>query len=187
MGRLDELELISDLPRHRFCRAERGGERGPLREVVHSSKFSLGLLRYEPEMEVGRVLHHRQEVNALDFCGNLDRRNEPMENRTELGTLGWRHLTEIQQMAPSLDDDGSCAGLLKRGVLGEEVLTFNDVATWARGRPGALTPFSGRPDAGRCGSPTGGNTEGDRSRQSFRLLRAPREMWTSIFVLSSGG
>jgi hypothetical protein len=36
-------------------------------------------------------------------------------------------------MPPSLDDDGSCAGRLQRGVLDEEVLTFDDVAIWAGG------------------------------------------------------
>lgn len=51
-----------------------------------------------------------------------------MEDRTELGTLGWRHLTEIQEMPPGLDDDRSCTGLLQRGVLDEEVLAFDDVA-----------------------------------------------------------
>jgi hypothetical protein len=81
-------------------------------------------------MEVGHSLHQRQEVDALDSCGSLDRRDEPMEKGTELGTFGWRHFTEIQQMPPSLDDDRSCAGRLQRGVLDEEVLTFGDVATW---------------------------------------------------------
>jgi hypothetical protein len=84
-------------------------------------------------MEVGRSLHQRQEVDALDFSGSLDRRNEPMEKGTELGTFGWRHFTEIQQMPPSLDDDRSCAGRLQRRVLDEEVLTFDDVATRAGG------------------------------------------------------
>lgn len=60
------LELLSDLARHRFCRAVRGRKRGLLRQVVHSSKFSLVLLRYEPEVEVGRALHQRQEIDALD-------------------------------------------------------------------------------------------------------------------------
>ena len=55
-----------------------------------------------------------------------------MEDRTEFGTLGRRHLTEIQEMPPGLDDDRSCTGLLQRGVLGEEVLAFNDVTP---GRP----------------------------------------------------
>ena len=81
-------------------------------------------------MEVGYSLHQRQEVDALDSRGSLDRRNEPMENGTELGAFGGPHLTEIQQMPPSLDDDRSCAGGLQRGVLGEEVLAFYDVATW---------------------------------------------------------
>jgi hypothetical protein len=31
-------------------------------------------------------------------------------------------------MPPGLDDYRSCTGLLQRGVLGEEVLAFNDVA-----------------------------------------------------------
>jgi hypothetical protein len=101
------LQLSSDLPRHLFCRAVRGRKRGPLREVVHPAKFCLGLLRYEPQMEVGGSLHQRQEVDALDSCGSLDRRNEPMEKGTELGTFGWRHVTEIQEVPPSLDDDRS--------------------------------------------------------------------------------
>jgi hypothetical protein len=84
-------------------------------------------------MEVGHSLHQRQEVDALDSRGGLDRRNEPMQKGTELGTFGWRHFTEIQQMPPSLDDDRSCAGGLQRGVLDEEMLTFDDVATWAGG------------------------------------------------------
>jgi hypothetical protein len=76
-------------------------------------------------MEVGHFLHQRQ---VIDACGSLDRRDEPMENGTELGALGERHLTEIQQMPPGLDDDRSCGGLLYRAMLGEEVLTFDDVA-----------------------------------------------------------
>jgi hypothetical protein len=80
-------------------------------------------------VEVGRALHNRQEIDALDIRGRLDRRNEPMEDRAELGALGWRHITEIQEMPPGLDDDRSCAGLLQRGVLDEEVLAFDDVAS----------------------------------------------------------
>ena len=53
-----------------------------------------------------------------------------MEDRTEFGTLGWRHLTGIQEMPPGLDDDRSSTGLLQRGVLDEEVLAFDDVAPW---------------------------------------------------------
>ena len=56
-----------------------------------------------------------------------------MEDRTEFGTLGWRHLTGIQEMPPGLDDDRTCTGLLQRGVLDEEVLAFDDVAPWNGG------------------------------------------------------
>jgi hypothetical protein len=56
-----------------------------------------------------------------------------MEKRTELGTFGWRHFTEVQQMPSRLDDDRPRAGRLERGVLDEEVLTFDDVASWTRG------------------------------------------------------
>ena len=85
-----------------------------------------------------RALHNRQEIDALDPRGSLDRRNEPMENGTELGTFGWRHFTEIQQMPPSFDDDRPGAGQLQRGVFGEEVLTFDDAATWQGGGVQAL-------------------------------------------------
>jgi hypothetical protein len=34
---------------------------------------------------------------------------------------------------PGLDDDRSCGGLLHWAVLGEEVLTFDDVAAWDGG------------------------------------------------------
>src|SRR5271156_5917335 len=50
------LELFPDLARHRFCLAERGSKRGLLRQVGHSPEFSLVLLRYQPEVEVGRAL-----------------------------------------------------------------------------------------------------------------------------------
>ena len=79
-------------------------------------------------MEVGRALHQRQEIDALDPGGALDRRDEPVQDRAELGTLGRRHLTEIQEMPPGFDDYRSCTGFLWRGVLGEEVLAFDDVA-----------------------------------------------------------
>ena len=81
---------------------------------------------------MGHPLHQRQEVDALDSCDSLDRRYEPMENGTELGTFGGRHFTEIQQMPPSYDDDRSWAGRLQWSVLGHEVLAFDDVATWER-------------------------------------------------------
>ena len=132
LRRSRRLELSSNLPRHRFCRAVRGRKRGLLRYIFHSSKFSLVLLRYQPEMEVGHPLHQRQEVDALDSCDSLDRRYEPMKNGTKLGTFGGRHFTEIQQMPPSYDDDRSWAGRLQWSVLGQEVLTFDDVATWER-------------------------------------------------------
>jgi hypothetical protein len=80
-------------------------------------------------MEVGRALHQGQEVDALNCGGSLDRRDEPMEDRTELATFGWCHFTEIQIMPPSFNDDRSCAGFLERGVLDEEVLAFDEVAT----------------------------------------------------------
>ena len=102
-----------------------------MRQVGHSSKFCLVLLRYKPEMEVGRSLHQRQVVDALDSSGRLDRRNKPMEKGTELNTFGWRNFTEIQQMPPSFDDDCPCAGRFQRGVLDEKRLTFDDVASWA--------------------------------------------------------
>jgi hypothetical protein len=79
-------------------------------------------------VEVGRALHHGQVIDALNPGGSLDRRNEPMQDRTEFGTLGWRHLTEIQEMPPGLGNYRSCTGLLQRGVLDEEVLAFDDVA-----------------------------------------------------------
>jgi len=101
-----------------------------LRQVGRSPKFSNVLLRYEPEMEVGRSLHHRQVVDALDACGSLDRWDEPMEERTELATFGCCHLTEIQEMPPGFDDHCSCARFLQLRVLDEEVLAFDDVATW---------------------------------------------------------
>jgi hypothetical protein len=56
-----------------------------------------------------------------------------MDDRTELGKLGRSHLTEIQEMPPGLDDDRSCTGRLQRGVLDEEVLSFDDVAPWNGG------------------------------------------------------
>jgi hypothetical protein len=84
-------------------------------------------------MEVGRSLHQRQEVDALDSGGSLDRRNEPMKKGTELSTLGWRHISEVQHMPSCFDDDRSRAGLLQRGVLDDEVLTCDDVATWHGG------------------------------------------------------
>jgi hypothetical protein len=80
-----------------------------LREVVHSLELSLVLLWHEPEMEVGCSLHQGHEVEALDSCWSFDLRNEPMENRTELGAFGWVDFTEIQLMRPGLDDDGACA------------------------------------------------------------------------------
>jgi hypothetical protein len=79
-------------------------------------------------MEVRRALHNRQEIDALDPRGRLDRRNEPMDDRTELGKLGRSHLTEIQEMPPGLEDDRSRTRLLQRSVLCEEVLAFDDVA-----------------------------------------------------------
>jgi hypothetical protein len=84
-------------------------------------------------MEVGGSLHGRQVVDALNSCDGLDRRNDPMQERTELGAFGWRHFTEIQQMPPSLDDDRSSTGLLQRGVFDEEVFIFDDIATRDRG------------------------------------------------------
>ena len=101
-----------------------------------------------------------------------------MEDRTELGTLGWRHVAEIQKMPPGLDDDRSCTGLLQRGVLDEEVLAFDDVAPWTPGRPGALTPFSGRLASGRCCSPTGDNTEAGRLPLDHHWIASPhRRRW----------
>ena len=53
-----------------------------------------------------------------------------MQKGAQLGTLGWRHFTKIQQMPPGHGDDRSRAGRRQRGVLDEEMLTFDDVATW---------------------------------------------------------
>jgi hypothetical protein len=39
-------------------------------------------------------------------------------DRAQLGALGWRHLGEIQEMPPGLDNDRSWTGLFQRGVLG---------------------------------------------------------------------
>jgi hypothetical protein len=117
-------------------------------------------------MEVSRSLHQGQEVDALDSCGGLDRRNEPMENGSELDTFGWRHFTEIQQMPPSFDDDGSCAGRLQRGVLDEEALAFDDVATGDGGVRELGPRFQAVLASGICCSPTGDSTEAGRSPQS---------------------
>src|ERR1700722_1996579 len=79
-----------------------------------------------------RVLHYRQVVDALDPGGGLDRRNEAMDGRTELGQLLRSHVAEVQKMPPGLQDDRSCAGLLQRGALGGEELALDDVAApWA--------------------------------------------------------
>ena len=80
-----------------------------------------------------RALHNRQQIDALDPRGSLDRRNEPMDDRTELGKLGRSHLTEIQEMPPGFDYYRSRTGLLQRGVLCDEVLALDDVAAWAGG------------------------------------------------------
>jgi hypothetical protein len=83
-------------------------------------------------MKVGGSLHQRKEIDALDSRGRLDGRNHPMGNGTELGNFGSRHFTKIQQVPSRLDDDRSCAGRLQRGVLDEEVLTFEDTTAWDR-------------------------------------------------------
>jgi hypothetical protein len=82
---------------------------------------------------VGRALHQRQEIDALDPGGGLDRRDEPVQDRTEVGQLARSHLAEIQEVPPGFDDHRSCAGLLYRGVLGDEVLAFDDVASRTAG------------------------------------------------------
>jgi hypothetical protein len=69
-----------------------------------------------------------------------------MKERAELGGLGRRHLTEIQQMAPSLDDDRSGARRAQRGVLREEVLAGDDVAAWARCIQKDRRPLIGGPE-----------------------------------------
>lgn len=79
---------------------------------------------------MGCALHQRQEIDAPDPGGRLDRRNEPMKDRTEFGTLGRRHLTEIQQMPPGLDDDRSRTGRLQRSVLDE---VFISSIYWSSG------------------------------------------------------
>jgi hypothetical protein len=60
-----------------------------------------------------------------------------MEGGTELGKLGRIHLAEIQEMPPGFYDDRSCTGLLQRGVLGDEVLAFDDIAA----RTGGVQEF----------------------------------------------
>ena len=110
-----------------------------------------------------------------------------MEKGTELGTFGGRHFAEIQQMPPSLDDNRSCAELLQRGVLDEEVLTSDDVATWDGGVQELGPRFQAILMAAGCGSPIGENTEAGRSPQSLRCLWGSRGMWTSISVLSCAG
>src|ERR1700677_3028104 len=72
------VEQLSDLDRCCFCIAVRACERGLLGQVGDSEKVSLVLLRHQPEVEVRRALHHRQVIDALDPCGRLDRRNEPV-------------------------------------------------------------------------------------------------------------
>lgn len=71
------LELSSDLLRHRFCFAQRGGERGLLRHVGHSSKLSLVLLRYEPEMEVGHRPKGRIRIDLNPNAEPPARRRSP--------------------------------------------------------------------------------------------------------------
>jgi hypothetical protein len=61
-----------------------------------------------------RALHQCQEIDALDPSSSLDRRNEPMEGRTELGKLGRSHLTEIQKMPPGLDDVAPWTGDIQK-------------------------------------------------------------------------
>jgi hypothetical protein len=78
-----------------------------------------------------RALHQRQEIDALDPRGSLDRRNEPMGDRAEVCKLGRSHLTEIEKMPPGLEYDRSRTGFLQRGVLDDEVLALHDVAPGA--------------------------------------------------------
>ena len=94
--------------------AQRGGQRGLLRQVGHSSKFSFVLLRNKPEMEVGRSLHQRV-VDAFDSRGRLDRRDETMEKRTgsALGVISpksRRCRLASTMTVPALDDcSGACS------------------------------------------------------------------------------
>jgi hypothetical protein len=74
-------------------------KRGLLRQIGHSLKFSLVLLRYEPEVEVGRVLHQRQEIDALDPGSSLDRRDEPVQDRTELDPGPYYRIRDHQKAA----------------------------------------------------------------------------------------
>ncbi len=68
-------------------------------------------------MEMSHSLHQRQEVDALDSSGRLDRRNEPMEQRTELVTLvgvispkSNRCGLDSTMTVPALDDfSGACS------------------------------------------------------------------------------
>src|SRR3954469_17199072 len=126
------------------------------------------------------MLHPRQKIHALDACGSLDRRNEPMEGRTQLGTFGRRHLTEIQKMPPGLDDDRSRPALLQRAVLDEKVLAPRRRSPQEWERPAALSPFSGRLASGRCDSPIGGDKEADRSQQNRCWVRMSQGMSTSL-------
>jgi hypothetical protein len=62
-----------------------------------------------------------------------------VQGRTELGKLGRRHLAEIQEMPPGLEDDRSRAGLLQRCVLGEGLFQLKSVGTG----PVRLSPDAG--------------------------------------------
>jgi hypothetical protein len=61
----------------------------------------------------------------------FDCRNEPMDKGSEADNSFWRHVSEVQQVPPRLDDDRSGAGRLQRGVLDEVALIFEDGATRA--------------------------------------------------------
>ena len=84
-------------------------------------------------MEVGHMLHRRQEINSVGSSGGLERRDESFQDRTEFGTLSRSHLAKIQEMSSGFDDYRSRIGQLQRGVLNEKVLPFDDVAPRGRG------------------------------------------------------
>ena len=98
------------------------------RQVGDPQKASLLFLGDEPQVEVRHALHQRQEIDSVGASGNLERRDESFQDRTELGTFSRSHLAKIQEMSSGFDDYRSRIGQLQRGVLYEKMLPFDDVA-----------------------------------------------------------
>src|SRR5713101_2450344 len=93
-------------------------------EVLGTAKSGISPPGHEPGMKVGHPAHRRKEINALGAGASTDGGIQTAEKGSEGSPIVRRHVLEVEKVLARLENQGSGASDLGRGVANEPVLVL---------------------------------------------------------------